>query len=280
MIRRIAALATSFNRRELTLLSLASLFAQEGLDEHPLTVFLVDDGSTDGTAETVATHFPQVRLLRGSGSLFWNGGMRKAFETAMREDFDAYLWFNDDSQLFPDALHRVVKITEEALLHGKGAIVTGSMRSKRTGKRSYGGRRRRASGLHVHFDAVEPSLEEPISCDTVNGNFTLISRSVVQELGNLDPVFTHQLGDFDYGLRATKAGFDVLLAPGFCGECEDNSMERTWRDKNASLQQRWKHLMSPKGAPPREWLHYTRRHFGWRWPIYAASPYIKALFGL
>jgi hypothetical protein len=35
--------------------------------------------------------------------------------------------------------------------------------------------------------------------------------------------------------------------------------------------------LSPKGAPFREWLLYTRRHFGWRWPLYALSPYVKTL---
>ena len=108
LIRKIAALATCFNRRELTLKSLEALYAQRGICRVDLTVFLVDDASRDGTAEGVKSAFPQVRLLRGDGSLFWNGGMRMAFDAAMRGDFDAYIWFNDDSHLDPDALSRLI----------------------------------------------------------------------------------------------------------------------------------------------------------------------------
>ena len=40
---------------------------------------------------------PDVRLLRGNGQLYWNGGMRRAFGEAMAADYDYYLWMNDDT---------------------------------------------------------------------------------------------------------------------------------------------------------------------------------------
>jgi hypothetical protein len=42
--------------------------------------------SSDGTSEAVCEAFPQASILRGQGSLFWNGGMRVAFEAAMQRD--------------------------------------------------------------------------------------------------------------------------------------------------------------------------------------------------
>ena len=271
---------TSFNRREATLSSLERLFSQQGTALPELAVFLVDDNSSDGTAEAVAARFPQVQLIHGNGSLFWNGGMRVAFQAAINLGFDAYIWLNDDSKLSPDALVRLAECAEVAATWGRESIVTGSMRSPVTGARTYGGWKKRSSGLHLHFDAVDPDPSHPVSCDTMNGNFTFIPNAVVKTIGNLDHRFTHQIGDLDYGLRARQAGFGVLVAPGFYGECNDNSRERTWRDKKATLGQRWKHLTSPKGAPIQEWLLYTRRHFGWRWPFYAVSPYIKTLLGI
>jgi GT2 family glycosyltransferase len=280
LIRRLAAIATAFNRRETTLLSLAHLLSQEGNSNLSLTVFLVDDGSTDGTADAVKRQFPHVRLLLGSGSLYWNGGMRFAFASAMQEDFDAYIWFNDDSNLYPDALTRLVACAEQQLNDGKGAIVTGSMQSPATRQRTYGGWKKHTRGIRLTLEAVTPDPRRPLACDTINGNFTLITRSVALALGNLDEAFTHQLGDLDYGLRAKAAGFDVVVAPGFFGECSDNSPRKTWRDQTLSLGDRWRHLQSPKGAPPKEWILYTRRHYGWRWPLYALSPYVRTLLGL
>jgi GT2 family glycosyltransferase len=113
----------------------------------------------------------------------------------------------------------------------------------------------------------------------MNGNLTLIPAAVAQRLGNLDGGFHHQLGDVDYGLRATREGISVVVAPGYVGTCAVNPLSGTWRDGSVPLRKRWAHLMSPKGAPPREWFLYTFRHFGWRAPLYALSPYLKALNG-
>ena len=279
-LQRLAVLMTCFNRRELTLQSLASLYSQDALGRFALTVFLVDDGSRDGTADAVREQFPQVRLLPGDGSLFWNGGMRKAFDAAMQEGFDAYIWFNDDTMLLPSALARLSQCAEQAQAQYGPCIVVASVNDAPGGGHAYGGYIKRIKGLRVDFVSLIPSETEPLVADTMNGNFTLIPAAVVARLGNLDPTFRHQIGDVDYGLRATAAGIPVVVAPGYFGTCATNPQAGTWRDHSLPLSRRWKNLMSPKGAPPREWLLYTRRHFGWRWPLYAASPYLKTLFGI
>lgn len=276
-IRRVAALITSFNRKELTLASLASLFQQEGISALELVVFLVDDGSKDGTGEAVRKQFPRVRVIQGDGSLFWNGGMRVAFDAAMKEGFDAYVWFNDDTRLAPNALRILIACADAEMAKGKPAIIVGSVSDPKTGARTYGGFRRQIDGLRVHFPAVEPDPSVPLPCDTMNGNFTLIPAAAAKAVGNLDAIFRHQIGDMDYGLRAKKAGFNVLMAPGYCGVCTSNSDQKTWRDPAMTRKQRWTHLMSPKGAPPREWFTFTRRHYGWRWLHHAILPYLKTL---
>jgi GT2 family glycosyltransferase len=277
---RIAVLMTCFNRRDSSLKALERLFAQKREHYSHLSIFLVDDGSTDGTADAIRSAFPNVRVLAGDGSLFWNGGMRKAFAAAMHEGFDYYLWLNDDSHLYPDAIERILSTARDYQALELPAIFTGTMVSSMTGERTYGGQTMRTQGLRVTFDEVQPDSQVPLECSTMNGNFVLVPDIVARLLDNLEPTFRHQIGDLDYGLRAREAGIRVVIAPGFHGVCDDNSRKSTWRDSTAPLRQRWRHLMSPKGAPPREWLLYVRRHFGWRWPLYFASPYIKTAFNL
>lgn len=274
-------LVTSHNRRERTLASLQSLIAQHDIGTLQLTVFLVDDGSKDGTGDAVAARFPQVRLISGDGSLYWGGGMRKAFGAAMEEGFDAYLWLNDDVRLFEDAISRIVACAEAAEFQGKTAIVVGSMCDPNTGLRTFGGYQVRKSGLHMYFDQVFPDSTQALPCDTMNGNFVFIPQSVARVLGNLEEAFRHNRGDVDYGLRARKAGFFVLVGPRYFGECiEDGRKDGTWRDRSQSFSKRWAHMMSPKGMPFGDWFLFTHRHFGWRWPFYAFSPCIKLLLGL
>ena len=58
---RITALLASHNRRPKTLACLSSYFAQEVPDDVTLSAVLVDDGSTDGTADAVRERFPAPR---------------------------------------------------------------------------------------------------------------------------------------------------------------------------------------------------------------------------
>lgn len=279
ILTRIAVLGASHNRKEVTLASLQQLFSQRAVEQIQLTVLLVDDGSKDGTGDAVKSEFPQVRLLHGDGSLYWNGGMRMAFSLAMQEGYDAYLWWNDDSLLFSDSLSRIVAFAEAEAKKNAPAIIVGSMCDPETNKRTYGGFSKRENGLHYRLEPVNPHDDCAVRCETMNGNFTLIPRSIAEHLGNLDCAFRHQLGDLDYGLRATREGIPILVAPGYYGSCPDNSARGTWRDRSLPRRKRWEHLMSPKGAPIREWLTFTYRHYGWRWLLYALSPYVKVLLG-
>ena len=264
---------TCFNRREQTLRCLEQLAAQKDQDSYDLTIFLVDDASTDGTYEAVRKDFPSVRLLRSEGNLYWNQGMRVAFEKAMAVGFNAYLWLNDDTMLLPDAVSRLLATHRDLDRSGTTAIVTGSTYGP-TGNLSYGGFCWQTGWKRLLLP-VEPQTDRSTACDTMNGNCTLIPRAVAEAVGNLDAGFHHSFGDFDYGFRARAAGFGIYVAPGYFGICSDNPRERTWRDRSASFRQRWRHLNSAKGSPLPEWSMYCRRHLGSLWPIYAASPYVK-----
>lgn len=82
-ICNIAVLLTCHNRREKTLSCLQSLFGATMPEGYKTEVFLVDDGSTDGTGEAVEKCFPQVTVIQGDGNLYWNKGMNLAWKNAV-----------------------------------------------------------------------------------------------------------------------------------------------------------------------------------------------------
>jgi GT2 family glycosyltransferase len=272
----IAVLMTCFNRREQTLKCLEALFSQQGLEAYALKVFLVDDGSTDGTSQAVRDRFASVEVIRGSGNLYWNQGMRVAFARALETSFAYYLWLNDDTLLLPTAFQILHEASAGLASKGITAIVTGSTCDASNGEVSYGGQRWQ-NGWKRRLALVRPHPDQPLPCDTMNGNCTLIPHTIAHVLGNLDSGFQHSFGDFDYGFRAQSAGFAVYVASGFAGHCSDNTRLGTWRDSSKTLRKRWKHLTSPKGSPFGEWSLYCRRHLGALWPLYAVSPYVKTI---
>lgn len=124
----LAVLITCHNRRETTLACLRRLFAQELPEGAEFTVFLVDDGCTDGTGSAVKREFPSINVILGDGNLYWNQGMRRAWTCAYKAgDWDGYLWLNDDTMLLDGALRTMLEtMDKQAQATGKRGIVVGS----------------------------------------------------------------------------------------------------------------------------------------------------------
>lgn len=272
---RLAILMTSHNRVANTLDCLTALKKQKPC-KASVDLFLVDDGSTDGTALAASGIFPNATVIRGDGNLYWGGGMRLAFSQAMRKDYDFYLWLNDDTHLDEDALLRIFQAYADASLQLGGLlIIVGSTHDHESETVTYGGWRRRAGKLgSISWELIPPQMEHWTLCDTMNGNCVLIPRTVVERNGNLDTNFTHAMGDLDYGLRAIKKGCQVVIAPGYYGICGANSGAGLWTDERLPLLVRWEKLLSPKGLPIREWMIFSRRHKGNPWLLVWLSPYL------
>jgi GT2 family glycosyltransferase len=276
MLTRLAVLITSHNRKEKTLAVLRALAEQDPIAETQCEAYLLDDGSSDGTADAVASAHPNVKLFTGNGSHYWNGGMRVVFEKALEKDFDYYVLLNDDTDLCRDALARLMTTHRELAESGQTrAIIVGSIQDAKSGTCSYGGAVRSSPVHPLRFQRLPPT-EKPQQCDTFNANCVLIPRSVVSANGILSAEFTHGLGDFDYGLRAQKAGCTVWVAPGYFGTCSRNGV-MPWENSELRFKKRWKAFCGPKGIPPAQWAVFARRHAGLLWPVFWASPYLGFL---
>lgn len=229
---RIAVLSTCHNRRDKTLTCLRSLcLSVEKVNDADVTVFLVDDGSTDGTASAVVNEFPDVRVVKGDGTLYWARGMRKAWEAAVeeRDDWDGYLWLNDDTELRADAIAKMLAANDGE------KIVVGELESAE-GKIVYGSR---PGGLFT-------------------GNCVFVSRKVYERLGMICGDYFHAWADSDYAMMAKRAGIGVVSA-GVVGKAEGHPNRPSL--KGLSLRERIAMLRNPKGWNLHDLWLYRRRNW-------------------
>jgi GT2 family glycosyltransferase len=270
--RRVAVLMACHNRRQLTLACLRSLYQQRDLPAS-LAVFLVDDGSRDGTSEAVAQEFPQVEVIAGTGQLYWGGGMRLAFEVASRQEFDFHLWLNDDVILDTDAVNTLLATYSEVTgSRAAPTIIVGAVRDPISKTTSYSGLRYSSNWHPLRFEKVKPG-PVPKRCLTLSGNVVLIPGGVLGMLGGVDSAFVHSFGDEDYGLRLTSSGGQVWVTAQHVGICPRNVV----KDPTNSLLAMCRNIRSVKRLPPGEYLLYTRRHGGALWPLLWSGPYVRSL---
>jgi GT2 family glycosyltransferase len=248
---KIAVIMTVHNRRDTTVECLKRLYQQNIIEDISLDVYLTVDGCTDGTCDAVKEQFPPVNIIKGDGSLFWNRGMYVAWMEASKSNYDFYLWLNDDTMLFQNALDTLFRTEEE---QGGNVIVVGSICSPQDkNKITYGGRK--------HGKPVHPQGGS-VSVKTFNGNIVLIPKVVFEKVGYNDPYYRHAFGDTDYGLRAYENGIISMVTDSFVGSCErHDDMRKCW-NSNYKFMERVKFLYSPLGFPPKEIFYYNYRHFG------------------
>jgi GT2 family glycosyltransferase len=259
---KIAVLMTVHNRRDKTLKCLEGLKSQILSDSLIVDIYITDDGSTDGTDMAIRERYPDVKILLGDGSLFWNRGMRKAWvEAAKHDEYDCFLWLNDDTYLFDDTLSVFINCSVQI---GQKGIIIGATTNNSRSEVTYGGMK---DGRLLSPDGT---LQD---CTTFNGNVVLVSRHAFEQIGFLDPYYVHAIGDIDYGLMARTKGVRCVLTPKYIGICEKNPRLPDWVCPDIPFSRRWKNFHSPLGyGEPRAFFHFNRKHFG---IIKALNVYIR-----
>lgn len=227
---KIAVLIASHNRKETTIGCLSRLLPQLGEDDR---VYLVDDGSTDGTAVAVAgLKDNRINVINGDGRLYWAKSMRKAWGAAVaeRQDWDGFLWLNDDTELKPDAIVKLLAVNDGE------KIVVGELKNA-SGEIVYG---LREGGLFT-------------------GNCVLVPRKVYERLGLICGDYSHAWADSDYAMKAKRAGVEVVSAV-VVGKAEWHPNRPSLR--GLPLRQRLRLLRDPKGWDLHDLWLYRRRNWG------------------
>jgi N-acetylglucosaminyl-diphospho-decaprenol L-rhamnosyltransferase len=209
----------AYRSRELLRACLDSLRANP--PSRPMRVFVVDNASGDGTAEMVASDYPEIELHAAGKNL----GFAVATNLGARSGAAPNLLaLNPDTRVTAGALDTVLAVLDE---HAEVAVVGPRLELEdgsldHAAKRSFPtplsalghfsglGRRRGARGRLAAYRA--PDVESgPV--DAVNGAFMLMRRSVFDQLGGFDEGYWMYMEDLDLSYRLALAGWLTWYEP-------------------------------------------------------------------
>lgn len=244
---RFAVLMTCHNRAVLTLRSL-SFFKKAALGLR-YDIFLVDDGSSDGTGLKVRKEYPDVRVIDADGSLYWAKGMRLAWETAAKNaDYDFYLWLNDDLELKADALAGLFADYDAI----KSVVVGACSDDKSETACSYG-------VSDSHDRKIVPFGRPQHATGWLNGNLVLVPREVYKRIGMISDEYSHARADYDYAERLKTANIPFYCSSRYVGVCKNDFADRM---RNKTLCERILMIRKPSYWNIHDLWLFKRRHYG------------------
>ena len=192
------------------------------MDYSSFSIVVVDNGSTDGSPEAIERwgreHLP-LTLIRNAENRGFVRGSNQGMRHALTTDTEYVFLLNNDTVVEPDALSLLVA-TAERSGERSGDIGMAGPKIYQHGKRlvldSAGTRTIPwlAQGFLIgHGEGDHGQYDNPGEMPYVTGTALLVKRSVLEKIGLMDEDYFCYFDDFDWGLKARKAGFRLLLEP-------------------------------------------------------------------
>lgn len=192
-------------------------------DEARFEVIVIENDSSDGSAEMVETDFPEFTLLKQTENLGFTGGHNVGFAHAKARDV---MLLNSDTIVHAGALrtlldfvheHPEVGIVGPKLLNPDGSLQLSCRRFPNPiaalFRNTFIGRWFPKNRFTREYLMQDWGHDEPRDVDWLSGAAMIVTRQVIEQVGVIDPKFFMYCEDVDLCFRTWKHGMKVVYVP-------------------------------------------------------------------
>jgi GT2 family glycosyltransferase len=170
-------------------------------------IYLVDNGSTDGSQAMTRERYPEVTLLQMPRNMGYCMAYNAAVEAAFADGCDWVIWQNNDTRVLPGWLDRMAAAAaSDARIGVMGPV----FRDWSSDQPNFFMEKR-------HPDVIpfmENSSHAPVDADWVEGSALAVKRECLDTVGPLEPSLFIYWEETDFCRRARYQGWRVVLVPG------------------------------------------------------------------
>ena len=217
---KLSVIVVNWNTEELLGRCLASLFSQDL--PVPFEVIVVDNASTDGSADMVRRRFPQAEVMASPENL----GFARANNLALERAGGEYVLLLNPDAIIPDnrtlaAWLRFMDGRPEAAASGCRLVFPDG--SHQVGDAGFRPTPKSVASYALFLSRLFPSLKtiyvnrgglkDPLEVDWVCGAGLLVRRSIIQEVGKMDENIFMYAEDVEWGCRMRDFGHKLYYLP-------------------------------------------------------------------
>jgi len=210
--KTVAVIILSYNGREKYLPDCLSSLAATNYPQKSLKVLIVDNASSDDSADYVKNNYPEFTLIQNSKNLGFTEGNNIGYEWAAEQGVDYLVLLNQDTIVDPKWLNHMV---EDAERRDVGAVQAKLMLHPETNLlNSYGNAIQFLGfGYCNNYRQLDKPATEPFEVPYPSGAACLLKMSALAKTGLFYTRLFAYHEDVDLGWKLRLAGYKVLLEP-------------------------------------------------------------------
>lgn len=179
--------------------------------DHPVDVFIIDNGSSDGTQEIITKNFPGVHLVQSKTNLGFGAANNIGIAAALKKGADYIFLLNQDTYFFKCSLKSLIdQINSDKSI---GVISPVHLAGDEKNLDFFFAKCMRPENTpSILGDFFKNEIGELYESNFVNAAAWFVRADVFRKLGGFHPVFEHYGEDDEFIMRIKKDGLRLFIS--------------------------------------------------------------------
>ena len=176
-------------------------------------IFVVDNGSTDGTQAFIKEHYPEVMLLQSEENLGFGRANNIGFQYALDHKYDYVYLLNQDAWVMDDTFEELIKISQAHLEYGILSPFQMNADMYHIDRNFIVNTCSWDSNNNLFNDLFNNNYEDIYSVRYVMAAHWLMPIDTIKKVGGFSLTFTHYGEDDNYAARTLYHGLKIGIVP-------------------------------------------------------------------
>lgn len=176
-------------------------------------VFVVDNGSTDGTQEYLKDNFSELIFLQSKENLGFGKANNLGLQYAMDNEYDYVYLLNQDAWIFHDTIEKLIGVSKKHPEYGILSPFQMEANQEHLDSNFKKKACRWESSPELLDDLYFHKNRDVIPVRHVMAAHWLITRDCILKVGGFSPTFPHYGEDNNFEHRAEYKGFKIGIVP-------------------------------------------------------------------